>query len=345
MLFRPLAGALTLMVALASAPSIATPSIAAPPSATPDNAAAPADAITLYPKTTVGDITAADTPGIDAETIAIDRDRASRMTVPVSIDGRGPFSFMIDTGSERTVVSRDIASILALEFAQIARLVSIAGSKMVQTVYLPEVTLGRRNYGELVAPMLEPHHIGADGILGLDGLQDQRILFDFLENAITVEDVTERARTSDFEIVVSARRRSGQLIFTDATLGGKRISVVIDTGAQSNIGNLALLKRLGTSNRASAEQASLTSVTGQTIMADAGLAQDFRIGRAQFDYVPIVFADAEAFRELGLDKTPALLLGMSTLRLFNRMMIDFKQRRVLFDMPSNAPRKPARARI
>lgn len=333
--FRPLAGAFTLIAALAATPAVSAQ----------EAAPASSDAIVAYPKTTVGAITAADAPGTDAETIAIERDRASRMTVPVSIDGRGPFSFMIDTGSERTVVSRDIASILALEFAEIARLVSIAGSKMVQTVYLPDVTLGRRNYGELIAPMLEPHHIGADGILGLDGLQDQRILFDFLENAITVEDVTERVRTGDFEIVVSARRKSGQLIFTDATLGGKRISVVIDTGAQSNIGNLALLKRLGTSNRASAVQASLTSVTGQTIQADAGLAQDFRIGRAQFEYVPIVFADTDAFRELGLDKTPALLLGMSTLRLFNRMMIDFKQRRVLFDMPSNAPRKPERARI
>jgi predicted aspartyl protease len=229
--------------------------------------------------------------------------------------------------------------------AEIARLVSIAGSKMVQTVYLPQVTLGRRNYGELVAPMLESHHIGADGILGLDGLQDQRILFDFLENAITVEDITERPRVSDFEIVVSARRKSGQLIFTDATLGGKRISVVIDTGAQSNIGNMALLKRLGASHKLSAQQATLTSVTGQTIMADAGLAADFRIGRAQFDYVPIVFADADAFRELGLDKTPALLLGMSTLRQFSRMMIDFKQRRVLFDMPRAARVKPERAKI
>ena len=172
------------------------------------------------------------------------------MTVPVSIDGRGPFSFMIDTGSERTVVSSDIAGTLALEFAEIAKLVSIAGSRMVQTVYLPDVTLGRQNYGELVAPMLEAHHIGADGILGLDGLQDQRILFDFTTNAITVEDITKRAPTGDFEIIVTARRRSGQLIFTDATIDGKKVNVVIDTGAQSNIGNLALQRRLGTGQQA-----------------------------------------------------------------------------------------------
>lgn len=306
--------------------------------------AQPADAVPDITSATVGALEA-NSVSAGAEVIALDQDRARRMTVPVSIDGRGPFSFMIDTGSERTVVSRDIAGVLALEFAAIARLVGIAGSKMVETVYVPELTLGRQNYGEVVAPILESHHIGADGILGLDGLQDQRILFDFIDNAISIEDVTKRAPVGDFEIVVTARRRSGQLIFTDATLDGKRISVVIDTGAQSNIGNLALLKRLGRGNQPSEQQASLLSVTGQSIMADAGIAADFRIGRAQFDYVPIVFADADAFRELGLDKTPALLLGMGTLRQFNRMMIDFKQRRVLFDMPGNAGRKPAKARI
>lgn len=329
MTFRPLAGGLALVAAIAA------------PASAQENAQG---AGTATANVTVGSLET-NPVSTSAEVIGLNQDRASRMTVPVSIDGRGPFSFLIDTGSERTVVSRDIAGALALEFAEIARLVSIAGSKMVETVYVPELTLGRQNYGEVVAPILESHHIGADGILGLDGLQDQRILFDFLADAISIEDVTKRAPVSDFEIIVTARRKSGQLIFTDATLAGKRISVVIDTGAQSNIGNLALQKRLGSGNRLSSEQASLLSVTGQSIMADAGIAADFRIGRAQFDYVPIVFADAEAFRQLGLNDTPALLLGMGTLRQFNRMMIDFKQRRVLFDMPGNARRAREKVKI
>lgn len=328
MTFRPLWGTLALIMAVA-APVSSAQDIPPPPDlATATVGALDANAVSSA-----------------AEIIGLDQDRARRMTVPVSIDGRGPFSFLIDTGSERTVVSRDVAGTLALEFAEIARLVSIAGTKMVETVYVPELTLGRQNYGEVVAPILESHHIGADGILGLDGLQEQRILFDFISNAISIEDVTKRAPVGDFEIIVTARRKSGQLIFTDATLDGKRISVVIDTGAQSNIGNLALQRRLGRGHKLDVQQASLMSVTGQTILADSGIAPDFRIGRAVFEYVPVVFADADAFRELGLDKTPALLLGMGTLRQFNRMMIDFKQRRVLFDMPGNAGRKAERARI
>jgi predicted aspartyl protease len=333
MTLRPLPGALALAFALcasaAAAQSSPAPSVPAAP--TVSNA-------------TVGALEG-NAVSAGAEVVSIAQDRADRMTVPVSIDGRGPFSFLIDTGSERTVVSRDIAGELMLKFAEIARLVSIAGSKMVETVYVPDLTLGRQNYGEVVAPILEAHHIGADGILGLDGLQDQRILFDFTTNAISIEDVAKRAVSSDFEIIVTARRRSGQLIFTDATLGGKRISVVIDTGAQSNIGNLALLRRLGSGKKLTQEQGSLVSVTGQSVTVNSGMANDFRIGRAQFEFVPIVFADSQAFAELGLDKTPALLLGMGTLRLFSRMMIDFKQRRVLFDMPSNARRRPDRAPI
>jgi len=276
-------------------------------------------------------------PGAGAETIKVNTDVNNRMTVPVSIDGQGPFRFLIDTGSERTVVSRNVAGRLGLEFAEMARLVGVAGSLIVETVYVPGLTLGRQNYGEVVAPLLEPQHIGADGILGLDGLQDQRILFDFRRNQIKVEGIDgARVSKAGFEIVVVARRRSGQLIFTDATIEGIPVNVVIDTGAQSNIGNLELKRRLEKRRKAAGEQQSLLSVTGQAIMADLGLARDFRIGEVGFDYLGIAYADAPPFAELGLQDQPTLFLGMATLRSFDRMAIDFKQRRVQFDLPAGA---------
>ncbi|WP_294289147.1 aspartyl protease family protein, partial [uncultured Sphingomonas sp.] len=48
----------------------------------------------------------ADTPPV-ALTVIDDR-----MTVPVQIAGAGPFRFVIDTGSERTVISRQLAGTL-----------------------------------------------------------------------------------------------------------------------------------------------------------------------------------------------------------------------------------------
>lgn len=275
----------------------------------------------------------AETPASEVDIVAVEVDPVYRMTVPVSIDGQGPYSFLIDTGSERTVVSTTLAGRLDLEFVEQARLVSIAGSKIVDTAYVPDLTLGQQNYGGVIAPLLAPEDIGADGILGLDGLQSQRILFDFRYNQIEIEDVYE-ASNRGYEIVVTGRRKSGQLILTNAEISGIGVVVVIDTGAQASIGNRALQRRLsGRKAKGTDSQSEILAVTGQSIMADIGIVKDFRIGRAQFQHIGIAFADAPPFKKLGLEGKPALFLGMSALRRFDRVAIDFKRRKVLFDVP------------
>ncbi|MEH6757142.1 MAG: retroviral-like aspartic protease family protein [Parasphingorhabdus sp.] len=280
-------------------------------------------------------------PGIltkpDSEIVAIDEDRAQRMTVPVSIKGLGPFSFVIDTGAERTVLSRDIATKLALDAEEPAQLMSIAGSSMVDMVFVPRLTLGTKSYDSLISPVLLGHHIGADGILGLDGLQDQRILFDFVANQISIEDTADpRPMVTAREIVVTAKRRSGQLIFTEATISGVRVNVIIDTGAQISIANPVLQKRLIQRAKELGEENSLIAVTGERLGVTFGEARDFRIGRAQFATLPIAFADAPPFKRLGMGKKPALLLGMDVLRKFDQVAIDFKERKIHFLLPKDA---------
>ena len=46
-------------------------------------------------------------------------------------------------------------------------------------------------------------------------------------------------------------------------------------------------------------------------------------------------ATPEKFAALGLDRRPALMLGIRELRLFNRVAIDFSTRKVLFDLPKD----------
>ncbi|MEK6638843.1 MAG: retropepsin-like aspartic protease [Pseudomonadota bacterium] len=46
--------------------------------------------------------------------IATAEDDALRMTVPVMINGQGPFRFVIDTGADRTVISSELAERLGL---------------------------------------------------------------------------------------------------------------------------------------------------------------------------------------------------------------------------------------
>ena len=271
------------------------------------------------------------------EIVDIDQDRAERMTVPVSIEGNGPFSFVIDTGAERTVISRAVAKNLALEGEPQARLMSIAGTSMVDMVYVPRLTLGQKSYEGLISPVLAAQHIGADGILGLDGLQDQRILFDFVTSQIVIEDADEiRNRPRSREIVVTAKRRSGQLIFTDATISGIEVNVIVDTGAQMSIGNLALQKRLQKRARELGDENLLIAVTGDTLGVEFGRAREFRIGRARFASLLVAFADAPPFERFGLADKPTLLMGMDVLRKFDQVAIDFPKRKIHFLTPRNA---------
>ena len=272
----------------------------------------------------------------DSEQIAIAKDRLERMTVAVSIADNGPYKFIIDTASQRTILSKEIARALALDVEDEVRIIALAGTTIVQTVYVPSLTLGKRSYDSLISPIFRTANIGADGVLGLDSLQGQRILFDFIGKNISVEDTDEKLKSrSRREIVVTARRRSGQLIFTNATIAGIRTSVIIDTGGELSIGNKALQRRLRISSSALVKT-ELVDVTGRSIEADYGIAEDLPLGRARFGLIPIAFVDIAPFKALKLDKKPALFLGMDALRKFDRVAIDFANRKIYFLLPEDA---------
>lgn len=272
----------------------------------------------------------------DAEQIAIAQDRLERMTVKVSIASSGPYQFIIDTASQRTILSKEIAGALALDIEDVVNIIALAGTTSVQTVYVPSLTLGKRSYASLISPTFRAANIGADGVLGLDSLQGQRILFDFVGKNISVEDTDEKLKSRSLrEIVVTARRRSGQLIFANATIAGVKTSVIIDTGGELSIGNKALQRRLRLKS-ASLQQITLVDVTGRSIEADYGIAEELLIDRARFGIIPIAFADIAPFKALKLDKKPALFLGMNALRKFDRVAIDFANRKIYFLLPEDS---------
>ncbi len=265
-----------------------------------------------------------------ADEVTTSDDRHERMTVPVTIAGSGPYRFIVDTGAERTVLAQEIATQLALPLGDKALLMGVAGSQTVDTVELNDLAFGQQSYSGLIAPLLSSRNLGADGIIGIDSLQDQRVLFDFDRSIMAIAPGGDQVATGGYDIVVTARRKSGQLILTEATVGGIRVDVVIDTGAQHSIANRALQRSLNRRGM-TGEQTLLTSVTGQQINTDVGLLRDVVIGDLRFEQMGAVFADAPPFAALGLDQRPAMLLGMANLRLFKRVLIDFPRRRVFFD--------------
>ena len=118
----------------------------------------------------------------------------------------------------------------------------------------------------------------------------------------------------------------------DAVIDGIPVNVVIDTGAETSIGNRALQRALR--QRGVMEQATLTSVTGQQIQADIAYPDKLSIGSADISRLMVAYVDSPVFSVLDLESRPAMLLGIRELRLFKRIAVDFAARRVYFDLPS-----------
>jgi predicted aspartyl protease len=261
---------------------------------------------------------------------------SGRMSVPVTINGSGPFSFLVDTGSERTVISRELAGALQLGAGPKTRMHSVAGSGNVATVIIPRLELSRRTVKGIAAPALPQHHIGAAGMLGIDSLKSQHILFDFAarQMLITPEPTPVRRTRSD-EIIVTARSRLGRLVLTDAAVHGSRAIVILDTGAEVSIGNEALrrkLMKMGKLRETTPLQ--LISVTGQHIPADYTSIERVTIGGLLLTDMPVAFGKVRLFDELDLKDRPAVLLGMDVLSRFDQVGVNFPKREVRFQLPT-----------
>ena len=273
-----------------------------------------------------------------------DLDATRRMAVNVMVGGQGPFSFLVDTGAERTVIARELAERLGLVEGEKLRMATIGGSAVVPSYRVAAVQMANLHLAAIDAPALLGRHLGAAGLIGVDMLEERRVLIDFRKESMEILETRKRARPiihDDDAIVVTARNSAGRLILSDARIDGKRIDVIVDTGAQTSVGNLALQEMIARrgANRLPFMESTLDAVTGEVVPAVRTAIKRISINGVDVNNLPVSFADSQAFRALGLQERPALLLGMDGLALFDRVEIDFPNRRVVFDLPSGASRE------
>lgn len=272
-----------------------------------------------------------------------DLDATRRMSVKVMIGSEGPFSFLVDTGAERTIISRELAGRLGLVEGRKLRLATIGSSAIVPSFRVATLRMSDLQLTGFDAPAFFGRHIGAAGLIGVDMLENRRILMDFRKESMEILETRKRARPiirDDDAIVVTARNMAGRLILSDARLDGKRIDVIVDTGAQTSVGNLALQQLVAAKrqNVLPFQSTTLSAVTGEAVPATRTAIKRITINGMDVNDLPVSFADSQAFRALGLTERPALLLGMDSLSLFDRIEIDFPNRRVVFDLPDGAER-------
>ena len=255
----------------------------------------------------------------------------TRLTVEVLVNGRGPYNFLVDSGADTSVVGLRIARALKLPVVSPAILNSMTARHLVDRVKA-DLTVGPATFRNLELPALQESDLGGQGMIGIDALVQQRLLMDFEQRLIKVEDATKPWVPLPGEIVVNGKRRRGQLILTHVSAAGVPLDAVVDTGSQITIGNLALRDRLIRGNREKFTTIAVTGVTGTTLDLQLARIGELRLGSVTLRNVPIAFADVPPFALFGISKEPALLLGTDLLDTFRRVSLDFRARKVRFQL-------------
>lgn len=299
------------------------------------------------------------TPPSEAEAaelpdLVLEEDRSSRLTTPVSIDGRGPFEFVVDTGANRTTLSTELAAELALPAGPIVSVHGVAGPMAAPTARIGSVRVGELETRGVLAPTFPRATLGAAGLLGIDVFRDRRVELDFSENVLRLGSPRGRAPTARrvgqgfyADVTVPARQRSGQLMIFDADAHGRSIVCFIDSGASTCIGNEAmfqLVSRRNTSPRFQPAAITVRSATGQTVSGRAADVGDLRVGALEFSDFAMVFAPLHTFEQWGLGDRPAMLFGIDVLRMFASVALDFARPIVTFRTAAERRARPGSLR-
>jgi predicted aspartyl protease len=259
------------------------------------------------------------------------REIDTRLSVEVRVNGRGPYHFIVDSGADTSAVGLRIAHDLELPLGTPVTLNGMTSRNIVDRVKVDELTLGPTTVRDLQLPALRELDLGGDGLVGIDALVRQRLMMDFDKRIIKVEDAAKPMKYNPGDIVIIGRRQRGQLILAEVRASGVRLDAVIDTGTEISIGNSALREKL-LRRRAKITTIQAIGVTGVPAMLQLIRVDELQLGPVLFRDVPIAFADVPPFKMFGLAKEPALLLGTDLLSTFRRVSLDFRARKVRFQL-------------
>jgi len=261
---------------------------------------------------------------------------STRLSVDVEVNGHGPYRFVVDSGADTSAVGLHIAHDLQLPLGTPAVLNATTSRDLVDRVKVESLRLGPSTIRDLEVPALKEEDLGDQGLIGIDALVQQRLMMDFEKRLIKVEDARVPIQSIPGEIVIVAHRRRGQLILTAVRAAGLPLDAVIDTGSEVTIGNSALREKL-LRRYHNFYTVEATGVTGVTVKLQMATIPQLQLGPVILSDVPIAFADVPPFELFGLSKEPALLLGTDLLSTFRRVSLDFRARKVRFQLRRCGP--------
>jgi len=259
-------------------------------------------------------------------------DRIGRVMTHVMVNGKGPFRFVIDTGASRSTLAPHLARALNLKqsVGRNVMLNGVTGAAEVSTVAVDSIEIGALRFEKQDLPVIFTSIMGnADGILGVAGFQDQRIDVDFKRDRVSV--LESNGKRPHYSMVTArATRNMNGLMIVDVRVGRRiRAKAVIDTGAERSLGNLTLQTEMNKGHKKrDPVSAVVHGATPDIADGDVQVIREATIGDMNLTNLEVIFADFHVFKLWGLDKEPAMLIGMDMLGVLERLVIDYRRNEV-----------------
>jgi predicted aspartyl protease len=261
-------------------------------------------------------------------------DRIGRIVVPVWINGKGPFRFLVDTGADSSMISAALVRKLGLAPSRTdyEEVQGTTGTEQLPCIAIKSLRTGSIIKHDLRMPISHsPVLTGVDGILGMAGLGAVSVLVDFRGNRVAVGGLKYGVPVGYLDI--RARRTSGGLLVIPAHVGDVPVDAVIDTGAAETLGNSALRQALLRDAARHGVNATIYGVTKQVSNGGIAVSPPIYLGPAAILGLGIVYSDIPIFKIWHLDARPALIIGMNVLGSVDALVLDYPQARVYLRPP------------
>lgn len=254
-------------------------------------------------------------------------DRIGRVWAPVMINGQGPFRLVVDTGASSSAVIPSVASRLGIstENARTVKLHGVTGSAIVPAIPVDRIEVGDLLLEGKQLPVVPDAFGGAEGVLGTEGLLDKRVFIDFGRDEISIMRSRKQGAGADFSAIPLTLDRN-RLLTLDVRIGAIPVKAILDTGAQSTVGNSALRELLRRRSKENGLTREIIGVTLEVARGEAVPIPTLHIGSIEVRGLHLTFGDMFIFNHWKLTREPALLIGMDVIGTVDALVIDYRKR-------------------
>ena len=163
--------------------------------------------------------------------------------VPVTVNGSGPYSFLLDTGSSQTSIDAELSDKLHLHPVPGGNVITITESRSVEVARIESLAVSTTRFAETEVLVRDLHALRAldrslRGVLGQDALRQTDYLLDYQHRTVQFDEDGEVLRSADGERLLltpvssSSGAQYGSTLVATTVRDAHRM-LVLDSGSAS----------------------------------------------------------------------------------------------------------------